>query len=80
MYVIYYTFVINIEAFPFPFCVKNARWYCRKLSAYGPLVRYVKLRVAHAPGMYFPPPRNSDPDMHHGVCDACAMMHAGIAN
>ena len=45
--------------------------------SYGPLTRYVKLRVAHAPGMprTFPPaaeiqrkPRVSDPDMHHGTC------------
>ena len=38
---------------------------------HGPLVRYVKLRVAHAPGMqgtFSPPPRVSDPDMHHGTC------------
>ena len=38
---------------------------------YGPLTRYVKLLVAHAPGMLgaFPPPlRVSDPDMHHGTC------------
>ena len=36
-----------------------------------PLARYVKLRVAHAPGMpgtFSPPPRISDPDMHHGTC------------
>ena len=36
-----------------------------------PLVRCVKLRVAHAPGMpgtFSPPPRVSDPDMHHGTC------------
>ena len=32
--------------------------------AHGPLVRYVKLRVAHAPGM----PRVSDPGMHHSTC------------
>ena len=42
----------------------------------GPLARYVKLRVAHAPGTFSPPPRVSDPDMHHGPCvrtcrDAC---------
>ena len=30
--------------------------------------RYVKLRVAHAPGMFSPPPQVSDPDMHHGTC------------
>ena len=38
---------------------------------HGPLARYVKLRVAHAPGMpgtFSPPPRFSDPDMHHGTC------------
>ena len=37
----------------------------------GPLARYVKLLVAHAPGMpgtFSPPPRVSDPDMHHGTC------------
>ena len=36
-----------------------------------PLARYVKLRVAHAPGMpgtFSPPPQVSDPDMHHGTC------------
>ena len=43
-------------------------------SGNGRLTRYVKLRVAHAPGMpgpFSPPPRVSDPDMHHGMC----MMH-----
>ena len=38
---------------------------------HGPLARYVKLRIAHAPGMpgtFSPPPRVSDPDMHHGTC------------
>ena len=37
----------------------------------GPLTRYAKLKVAHAPGMpgtFSPPPRVSDPDMHHGTC------------
>ena len=37
---------------------------------HGPLARYVKLRVAHAPGMpgtFSPPPRVSDTDMHHGT-------------
>ena len=37
----------------------------------GPLTRYVKLWVAHAPGMpgtFSPTPRVSDPDMHHGTC------------
>ena len=38
--------------------------------ANGPLSRYEKLRVAHEPGMtgtFSPPPRLSDPDMHHGT-------------
>ena len=37
----------------------------------GPLARYVKLRVAHAPrmpGTFSLPPLVSDPDMHHGTC------------
>ena len=34
----------------------------------GPLTRYAKLRVAHAPGMFSPTLRVSDPDMHHGTC------------
>ena len=45
--------------------------WCVHSSRYGPLTRYVKLRVAHAPGMpgtFSPPPRISDPDMHHGTC------------
>ena len=40
-------------------------------SIHGPLSRYEKLRVAHAPGMpgtFSPLPRISDPDMHHGTC------------
>ena len=42
-----------------------------EILQYGPLARYVKLRVAHAPGMpgtFSPSPRVSDPDMHHGTC------------
>ena len=46
------------------------------LTVNGSLTRYVKLRVAHAPGMpgTFSPPRLqrsppvSDPGMHHGTC------------
>ena len=37
-----------------------------KWSFHGPLVRYVKLRIAHAPGMprtFSPPPRVSDPNI-----------------
>ena len=44
---------------------------CEVVIIHGPLARYVKLRVAHAPGMsetYSPPPQVSDPDMHHVTC------------
>ena len=34
-----------------------------KWEQYGPLARYVKL-----PWTFSPPPRVSDPDMHHGTC------------
>ena len=52
---------------------KQIAWARRlwKSPAYGPITRYVKLRVAHAPGKpgtFSPPPRGSDPDMHHGTC------------
>ena len=43
----------------------------RRPLEHGPLARYVLLRVAHAPGMpgmFSPPPRVYDPDMHHGTC------------
>ena len=57
--------------------VEQWSWYVYDMS--GPLTRYVKLRVAHAPGMpgtFSPPPQVRDPDMH----DARAAMNAGIAN
>ena len=41
------------------------------ISHHGPLTRYVKLWIAHAPGMsgtFSPPPRVSNPDVHHGTC------------
>ena len=41
------------------------------MSFNGPLARYVKLRVAHAPGMpgtFSPLARVSDPDMYHDTC------------
>ena len=48
------------------------QWYRVNISLHhGPLARYVKLPVAHAPGMpgtFSPPPRDDDPDMHHGTC------------
>ena len=49
----------------------------REQTRHGPLTRYVKLRVAHAPGMprKFPPRRRiqrkplvNDPGMHRGTC------------
>ena len=49
----------------------NAQWWGISYTIHGPLARYVKLRGAHAPGMpgmFSPPPRVSDPDMHHGTC------------
>ena len=53
---------------------------------HGSLTRYVKLQVAHAPGMpgtfsrhrLQRKPLVSDPDMHHGRC--VTVMHVGIAN
>ena len=45
--------------------------WSRESYFHGPLARYVKLRIAHAPGMpgsFSPPPRVSDPGMHHGMC------------
>ena len=45
--------------------------YLIRNQHHGPLTRYVKLRVAHAPGMpgtVSPLPWVSDPDMHHGTC------------
>ena len=41
-----------------------------RLPGHGPLARYVKLRIASAPGMpgtFSPPPRVSDPGMHHST-------------
>ena len=51
----------------------------------GLLAKYVKLRVAHAPGIpgtFFPPPRVSDPTciMASASRDARVVMHVGIAN
>ena len=51
------------------------KWYPAILTGlcprYGPLDRYVKLWVAHAPGMpgaFSPPLQVSNPDTHHGTC------------
>ena len=46
-------------------------YHLNRVQAHGPLTRCVKLRVVRAPGMpgtFSPPPRISDPDMHHGTC------------
>ena len=43
-------------------------WNVFVLLTYGPLARCLKLRVAHVPGTFSPPLRDSDPDMHHGKC------------
>ena len=45
--------------------------HCQRSHGHGPLARYVKLQVAHAPGMlgtFSPPLGASYPDMHHGTC------------
>ena len=42
-----------------------------ELCLHGPIIRYPKLRVAHAPGMpgtFSPATAVSDPDTHHGTC------------
>ena len=47
------------------------KWTSIPKSFHGLPVRYVKLLVTHAPGMpgmFTPPRRFSDPDMHHGTC------------
>ena len=52
-------------------CVWSARILNKSSLGYGPLARYVKLRVAHAPGMpgkFSPPARVSDADIHYGTC------------
>ena len=37
-------------------------------TSHGPLTSYVKLQIAHAPGMFSTPPRVTNTDMHHGKC------------
>ena len=52
----------------------DEHWFTVWLVAWrhhGPLARYVKLRIAHAPGMpgtFSLPTRVCDPDVHHGTC------------
>ena len=57
-------------------CHLYSSWYYYSCCAYGPLTRYVKLRVAHAPGIpgtfsrhrLQRKPLVSHPGMHHGTC------------
>ena len=49
--------------------------------SHGPLARYVKSQIAHAPGMpgtFSPPPRFSDPGMHHGTCVIPGSLTSGF--
>ena len=64
-------------------------YFCWLCDDYGPLARYVKLRVAHAPGMpgtFSPPPTSNETAIKRSrhasrhVRDARAVMHVGIAN
>ena len=58
------------QQFRGPTGIGNLSLLCMR-THHGPLTRYAKLRDAHAPGMlgtFSPPPRVSDPDMHHGTC------------
>ena len=53
------------------FCKSGVQDEIRWDILYGPLARYLKLWITHAPGMpgtFSPPPRVSDPDTHHGTC------------
>ena len=58
-------------------CFNDVWWLHDVLISYslcfhGPLARYLKSWIAPAPGMpgtFSPPPRVSDPDMHHGTCE-----------
>ena len=48
--------------------IKKARVYA---FVHGPLTGYIKLWVAHGPGMpgtFSLPPQVSDPNIHHGTC------------
>ena len=49
----------------------ESHWASTNNIMHGHLTRYVKLRVAHGPGIpgtCSPRPRVSEPDMHHGTC------------
>ena len=51
-------------------CSVWSKWAGEIVAAgHGPLARYLRLRVVHAPGMPGTfASRVSDPDMHHGTC------------
>ena len=59
-------------------CTRHRRGFVYSLRLqYGPLTRYAKVRVPHAPGMlgtFSPPPRVRDSDIHHGTC----VTHTGV--
>ena len=53
--------------------VFQSLYACTDCLFHGPLAIYVKLRVAHAPGIpgtFSPTLRVNDPEMHHGTCMA----------
>ena len=61
----------NIYLFYFIFLSRGKGQYMN-FGRNGPPARYIKLRVAHAPGMpgtFFPTPRVSNHDMHHDTCE-----------
>ena len=69
-------------------CIRSIM-HASEVSANGPLARYVKLRVVHAPrmpGTFSPPPTSKETaskrSRHQSrhVRDAHALMHVGIAN
>ena len=67
----------------------TSQWYPSEVCQHGPLTRYVKSRVAHAPGRpgtFFPPPNSKETTRSRSrhasrhVRHARVVMHAGIAN
>ena len=72
-----------------PFSLKPCTNRYPVLQWYGPLARYAKLWVAHAPrmpGTFYPPPQVSDPDMTHvpwcmpGSLTSCFLWSRGGEN
>ena len=68
----FYFFVTYVRRIELSMSLAAILWLSvREVTRNGPLAKYVKLRVGHAPGMpgtFPPPPRISDSDMHHGTC------------